>query len=97
MLRAASACVDDALRDNRLRAAQDCHDAWQVLAPADPALAQARQRLAQRWLAVGDERLRAGEVGAAAGALEAARRLDPSATGLEDFAARLARADPATR
>ena len=33
----------------------------------------------------------------AAGAREAARGLAPAATGLEDFAARLARADPATR
>jgi len=93
---AAAACVEQALRDNRLRTAQDCHDAWQALAPADPALAATRQRLAQRWLAVGEERLRAGELDVAMRALAAARGLDPATPGLDDFAARLERARAAT-
>lgn len=96
MQAAAATCVDESLRDNRLRAAQDCHDAWQALAPSDPALAVARRRLAQRWLAVGEERLRAGELEAAVRAMESARRLDPSAQGLEEFAAQLARARAGT-
>ncbi|GAB3515236.1 hypothetical protein [Pseudoxanthomonas daejeonensis] len=97
MQSAVAACVEEGLRDNRLRAAQDCHDAWQALAPSDPALAPARRRLAQRWLAVGEERLRAGELEAAAHALDSARRLDPSTPGLEEFAAQLVRARPGLR
>ncbi|AKC86130.1 hypothetical protein [Pseudoxanthomonas suwonensis] len=92
MQAAAASCVEQELRDNRLRTAQGCHDAWQALAPSDPGLAVARQRLAQRWLAVGEERLRAGELGVAVRALAAARALDPAAAGLEDFAVRLERA-----
>jgi len=96
MRQAVAACVEEALRDNRMRAAQDCHDAWQALAPSDPALAGARQRMAQRWLAIGEERLRAGEIDVASRALVSARVLDPAAPGLEDFAARLTRAGAAT-
>lgn len=88
----AAGCVDSALRDNRLRTAQGCHDAWRTLAPADPALPGVRQRLAQRWLAVGEERLRAGELEVAARARDAARTLDPDAPGLAEFSERLARA-----
>lgn len=88
----AAECVEAGLRDNRLRKAQGCHDAWRTLAPADPALAGVRQRLAQRWLAVAEERLRAGELEPAAGALDAARVLDPTAQGLAELAARLDRA-----
>ena len=96
MHEAAAACVDAALRDNRLRTAQGCLDAWQALAPADPALRTARPRLAQRWLAVGEERLRAGELDVATRALASARTLDPATPGLDDFAARLASARSAT-
>ena len=85
-------CVEAALRDNRLRMAQGCHDAWRTLVPADPVLAGVSQRLAQRWLAVGEERLRAGELEVAVRALDAARALDPATPGLADFAARLDRA-----
>jgi tetratricopeptide (TPR) repeat protein len=92
MHEAVAGCVDTALRDNRLRTAQGCFDAWQALVPADPALRSARPRLAQRWLAVGEERLRAGELEVAARALDSARSLDPATPGLDDFAARLARA-----
>ncbi|KAF1684775.1 hypothetical protein B1992_14520 [Pseudoxanthomonas broegbernensis] len=88
---AAQDCVEEAMRGNRLHQAQDCHDAWQAVAPGDPARAAAA-RLAQRWLAVGEERLRAGELDAAAHALGAARRLDPSAAGIGEFAAQLDRA-----
>ena len=60
-----------------------------------PAVRDARRRLAQRWIAVGDERLGAGELGAAQAALVAARELDPQASGLGEFADRLRRASAA--
>ncbi|NUO74696.1 MAG: hypothetical protein HOQ32_01655, partial [Lysobacter sp.] len=41
------------------------------------------------WLAVGDERLGAGELHAAQAALNAARELDPAATGIDDLADRV--------
>jgi hypothetical protein len=52
-------------------------------------LRSARTRLAQRWLAVGEERLRAGEMSAARRAETSARTLDAGVEGLDDFAARL--------
>lgn len=97
MQRAAASCVEENLRDNRLRSAQDCLDAWRALAPSDPALAGAGQRLAQRWLAVGEERLRAGELDAVSRALASARTLDPAAQGLDELAGRLERARAGNR
>ncbi len=94
---AARGCLDAALRDNRLRQAQACLDAWQVAAPTDPALLQARGRIAQRWLAIGEERLRAGEVDVAMRTLESARALDPQAVGLDAFAEQIARARSGVR
>ncbi|NUS38163.1 MAG: hypothetical protein HOQ02_03960, partial [Lysobacter sp.] len=47
------------------------------------------QRLALRWIAVGEERLGAGELDAAQRALLAARTLDATAPGLEAFAERV--------
>ncbi|HEX2122410.1 MAG TPA: hypothetical protein VHL59_12275, partial [Thermoanaerobaculia bacterium] len=49
----------------------------------------ARRRLAQRWLAVGEERLRAGELARARTALASAREIDPNAPGIADFDQRL--------
>ena len=80
------------LVEARLRQANDCLDAWQAVAPGDPTLPAQPPRLAQRWLGVAEERLRAGELGVSARALESARRLDPAAPGLEELAVRLERA-----
>ena len=87
-------CFEQEWRANRVRRAQGCLSAWQTLSPRDAALPQARQRMAQKWIAVGDERLGAGDVAFAAQALAEARALQPAAPGLEDFAerVRLARA-----
>ncbi len=87
-------CHVDALRDNSLRAAQTCLDVWRQVAPYDADLPAARRRLAQRWIAIGDERLQGGEIESARGALDQARSLDADAPGLEVFAARLMRAQP---
>ncbi len=90
-------CYEDELRGNRLRRAQACLEAWQQLQPGDRALRGARTRLAQRWVAVGNERLGAGEIGFAAQALAEARALDPHASGLEEFAERVKTASAAER
>lgn len=69
--------------------AGECLDARRALEGSGAPVREAATRLAQRWIAVGDERLGAGELGAARSALESARRLDPGATGLAELAARV--------
>nr|WP_244919633.1 hypothetical protein [Pseudoxanthomonas spadix] len=85
-------CVSEELSANRVRAAQACLDAWQALAPGDSDLRTARRQLAMRWIDIGNERLGAGELGAANEALQRARGLDRSAPGLDAFAARVVHA-----
>lgn len=89
ILPAARSCLEDNLRGNRLRAARTCLDAWQALAPADAALPSARRRLAQRWIAVGSERLGAGDAAFAVQALAQAREIDPPTPEIKPFAERL--------
>lgn len=89
LLPASQQCYRDALRGNRLQRAGRCLQASEVLGADSDTLRDQRRRLAQRWIAVGDERLGAGELGAARTALDAARALDPSAAGLDDLARRL--------
>lgn len=89
LLPAAKACFEKELRGNRLGRASECLDARRVLEGESTAVAESRRRLAQRWIAVGNERLGAGEVQAAQAALASARTLDPSAIGLDEFAERL--------
>ncbi|MDR2871788.1 MAG: hypothetical protein LBV45_04575 [Xanthomonadaceae bacterium] len=90
--RAVRDCFERELRSNRIRRAQGCYDAWRVMAANDPALQEARMRLAQRWVAIGDERLGAGEIVTAVQALHEARNLDASVAGLEDLATRVRQA-----
>ncbi|MEO6366309.1 MAG: hypothetical protein ABIO38_09735 [Luteimonas sp.] len=85
VLPAAHRCYEDELRSNRLRRAGVCLDAWQQLAPADNRIADGKRRLAQRWIAVGAERLGAGEIAFAEQALSSAKALDPKAQGLIEF------------
>ena len=96
LLPAAQACFEQALRSNRLNAAKSCLDAVEVLGgDNNPAWRNGRGRLAQRWIAVGDERLGANELQAARGALDAARALDPQADGLSEFDLRVRKASAA--
>lgn len=90
-------CYEDELRGNRLRRAQACLEAWQQLQPSDRAVRGAQTRLAQRWVAVGNERLGAGEIAFAQSALAAARALDAHAAGLDEFAERVKTAASADR
>ncbi|SDQ41675.1 hypothetical protein SAMN05428982_1035 [Pseudoxanthomonas sp. CF385] len=96
LLPAVRTCYEDELRANRIRRAQACQQAWQTLQPRDAGLADARRRLAEKWIAVGSERLGAGDIAFASQALDEARRLDATVSGLEDFQARvrLAQAPP---
>ena len=89
LLPATRACFEEQLRSNRVRRARACYDAWQTLDPRNAQLPDARRRLAQKWIAVGGERLGAGEVAFAAEALREARDLDMGAPGLAEFAARV--------
>lgn len=82
-------CFENELRDNRLQRARVCLDARIALEGDRRAIEDARSRLAQRWLAVGEERLGAGELDGARAAHDAARGLDPRAPGLPAFAERL--------
>lgn len=89
LLAAAGDCFERELRANSLGRANACLDARAALADDPRALAAARQRLAQRWLAIGEERLGAGNLPGARAALQSAREADPSVPGLAEFAARL--------
>jgi tetratricopeptide (TPR) repeat protein len=92
LLPVARACFERELRANSLARARACLDARVALEGDSQAAAHARRRLAQRWLAVGEERLRAGALRPAQEALASARAVDATVPGLDDFAARLATA-----
>jgi len=94
LLPAAKTCFEKQLSGNHLGRAGECLDARRVLEGDSAAVRDGRRRLAQRWIAVGDERLGAGEMNAAQAALVAARALDPVAAGLQEFADRLRAAKP---
>lgn len=96
LLPAARACFDAALRNNDLGRARGCLDARTTLGDGESALAQSRRRLGQRWLAIGDERLGAGELQTASAALAHARRSDPRTPGIDAFDARLRAAQGST-
>ena len=87
-------CFEEELHGNRLRRSQSCLQAWQTLQPGHAQLADARRRMAQKWIAVGDERLGAGDVAFALQALQEAQRLDRRAPGVEDFSGRVRSARP---
>ena len=88
LLPAARQCFDEALRANRLVRAEACLDSRAQLGDDATSLRIAKNRLALRWIAVGQERLGAGELAMAQRALNTARALDPMADGLDAFEAR---------
>lgn len=92
LLPQARQCYEQALSDNRVRAAGSCLDMWTWLAPAAPELRLARRRLAQRWIALGQERLGAGDLAFARQAVRQARALDATTPELGAFEHRVARA-----
>lgn len=86
---AAWQCFEAGLRANDLGGARECLDAVVAVGGSSAQTRGAAQRLASRWLAVGAERLGAGDVAGARSALVSARAIDPSVVGLEDFQRRL--------
>jgi tetratricopeptide (TPR) repeat protein len=86
---AARACFERELPRNDLGRARACLESWVALQGEGTATRRARTRLAQRWLAVGDERMVAGQIAGAQAALQAAHALDRSAPGIEEFRRRL--------
>lgn len=97
LLPASRRCFEDALRQNRVQAAGGCLQAWQTLAPVDGDLGAARSRLAQRWLAVGSERLGSGDLAFAERAVDQARQLQPGLPELDAFQARVRQAGGSER
>lgn len=89
MTPASRRCFEDALRQNRVQAAGACLQAWQTLAPGDSALGAARARLAQRWVAIGSERLGAGDLAFAETAARQAAQWQPGMAELAAFEQRL--------
>jgi tetratricopeptide (TPR) repeat protein len=89
LLPVANACFDRELRRNNLARAQACLDARVTLGGEANVNAHGRRRLALRWLAVGDERLSAGQVATAQAALAHARQTDPATPGIAEFVERL--------
>ncbi len=89
VLQAARSCFESGLRGNDLGRARACLDARATLGDEDVAMAAARRRLAQRWIAIGDERLGAGDLRGASAALASARGVDPSTPDAAAFAERL--------
>ncbi|WP_394004018.1 hypothetical protein ACF3M1_03625 [Luteimonas sp. WGS1318] len=89
LLPSARQCFDAELRANSLARARGCLDARGALGEDAATLRDARRRLAQRWLAIGDERLGAGNLAGADAALGLAREIDPGVPGHAEFARRL--------
>lgn len=95
LLPAALDCFGASLQRNDLGRAGDCLDAMRALGVDDDVLRESRRRLAQRWIAIGDQWLGAGQLADARRALQAARELDPEAPGLIEFGERVRTATPA--
>jgi len=97
LLAAARECFERELTGNRLTRAHACLDARIQLGGADDrALRDDRRRLATRWVAVGIERLGAGELDIARRAATSARALDAGAAGLAALEQRLRAAEAAS-
>ena len=92
LLPATRQCFNDGLRENRVEAAGNCLQAWQTLAPGDAALELARRRLAQRWIALGSERLGRGDLAYATRAAGQAGFWSPTLAELPPFEERLQQA-----
>ena len=85
-------CFERAMTDNQLKRAQSCLEANLTLEPYSPAATDARNRLADRWLAYAEERIAASDYVEAESALASARRWQPSHPKLKETTGRLQRA-----
>ncbi len=91
------ACFERELRQNRIARADACLQAWSAVSPRTADASQARSRLAQKWVAVGNERLGADDLAFASRALAEARKLDARAPGVVEFGERVRMAEAARR
>lgn len=89
LLPAAKRCFETELPRNNLARARTCLEARIALADDVGATNHARRRLAERWLAVGEERLGSGEINGANAALATAREVDPATPGIGGMQQRL--------
>lgn len=96
LLPAAQNCFERELGNNSLGKARGCLDAWSALEGQSAATRAAQRRLATRWLAVGAERLGAGDIIGAQSALQAANTIDAAAPGIIEFRQRLLAAGAGT-
>jgi len=92
-LQVAGDCFEANLAANNLGRARECLDAARAQGEAVDTLGARRRQLALRWVAIGEERLRSGDLPAATAALNAARELDPTTPGLQALAQRLETAE----
>lgn len=83
------ACFERELGQNRIARADACLQAWWAVSPRTADASQARTRLAQKWVAVGNERLGADDLAFASRALAEARKLDARAPGVVEFGERV--------
>lgn len=86
---AAQRCFERELPRNNLGRAGSCLEAWGTLQGEGKAVGAGKRRLATRWLAIGDERLVAGELQSATSALRAAEAVDRATPGIAAFRERL--------
>jgi len=92
-LRATGDCFEASLAANNLGRARECLDAARAQGEAVDTLNARRRQLALRWIAIGEERLRSGNLPAAAAALDTARATDPATPGLHGLARRIETAE----
>lgn len=97
LARHAARCFETELPRNNLAGARACLDAGIALLGDVGEVRVARRRLAERWIAVGEERLGAGDLPGASRAAEQVAELEPGASGLAEFQRRLGVAESGLR
>ncbi len=85
-------CFERAMTENQLKRAQSCLEANLALEPYSSAATDARNRLADRWLAYAEERIAASDYPEAEVALASVRHWQPAHPKLKATTARLKRA-----
>jgi tetratricopeptide (TPR) repeat protein len=91
--RLASQCYASATAGGHPQHAQACVEAWLAAEPDSDEAIAARAQLAERWLAIAEERIGASDWKAAREALASARKLAPDNPRLPQLEARLRRAE----
>jgi len=82
-------CFDTSLAANNLGRARECLEASRHHGADVDTLSARRRQLALRWIAIGEERLRSGNLPGATAALTTAQGTDPATPGLQSLEQRL--------